>query len=79
MKIQPEHLARMRSLLVQRHGTDFAPRITAAYERAGLSKMRARWDAWRAASNTEIVRELYKYANDDHIDTALRRIFEHRE
>ena len=36
---------------------------------------RLRWEIWYAAGLTRFACDtLYKYANDDHIDTALRRI-----
>jgi hypothetical protein len=46
------------------------------YKNAGLSEMRYRWDMLRYAGVTSrwIVDNLYPYLNDDHIDTALRKI-----
>lgn len=41
---------------------------------AGLSDKRYRWDLLWAAKQSELVGQIYKYANDDHIDTVLRRI-----
>lgn len=50
------------------------PRIAAAKDRA----MRYRWDALNAsravAPLSDLTREIYEYANDEHIDTALRAI-----
>ena len=44
----------------------------------GLSEKRYRWDVFWVANRLpafkELIREIYQYANDDHIDTALRKI-----
>jgi hypothetical protein len=51
------------------------PQLRDAYIAAGLSSMRYRWDLTYAAKlGPWICREVYPYANDDHIYTALRRI-----
>lgn len=74
MKIKPEHfdhiLAAMRPL---------ADKIPAHRESVRASgkfrdlEMRVRWDWAHAAGLTPyFCREIYGYANDDHIDTALR-------
>lgn len=47
------------------------------YQAAGLSPMRFRWDAVRAAKID--VCQFYTYLNDSHIDTALRTYFGHRQ
>ena len=47
-----------------------------AYKNSGLSAMRLRWDAARQADLIPFFCDtLYQYANDDHIDTALRQYF----
>jgi ubiquinone biosynthesis protein COQ9 len=71
MKITQEHLDQLRALV--------APLDTAqnrkAYRSAGLSAMRYRWDLlWAAKAPRELWDAMYRYANDTHIDTALRRI-----
>lgn len=43
------------------------------YHSHGLSSMRYRWDIFNTI-NFELVRDLYIYLNDSHIDTALRKI-----
>ena len=78
MKIKTEHLAHMRGaidgLLSQRADT------AATYAAAGLSLMRYRWDVARAAGLIPFFCDtLYAYANDSHIDTALRAVFGHKE
>jgi len=46
------------------------------YQSAGLSDKRLRWDAARKAGLiTWLCDNVYSYANDDHIDTALRQYF----
>ncbi len=59
------------------------PRIIAAapqYRAAGLSDKRLHWDCLRAAGLTPwLCGSLYKYLNDDHIDTALRAYFKKLE
>jgi len=45
------------------------------YQDAGLSEKRYRWDmSYKAGLTTFICDEIYPYANDNHIDTALRKI-----
>ena len=41
----------------------------------GLSEVRIRWDyLWIAKEGTFVCNVLYKYLNDNHIDTALKNI-----
>ena len=77
MKIQPEHYAHMRAAIanldadaVRAHRAALAddPRVR------DLAK-RFRWDLSYAARLTPwICDTVYPYANDTHVDTALRRI-----
>jgi hypothetical protein len=61
MKIKPEHYAHLKRALAGR----LTPTAT----------MRERWDAlWAAGLGPYLSKEIYPYANDDHIDTALRTI-----
>ena len=51
------------------------PKAYDQYKMAGLSNMRYRWDVFRAADLLPFTcSHLYKYLNDNHIDTALRKI-----
>ena len=55
------------------------PEISAiGYKSIGLSPMRFRWEALNVAIKLgyfpRLSDSLYTYCNDDHIDTALRRI-----
>lgn len=46
-----------------------------AYQDAGMSAKRYRWDLlWATLQTRFVCDELYQYLNDDHIDTALRSI-----
>lgn len=69
MKIIPEHFNVLKQLVAPLD----TPELRAAYVEKDLSDMRYRWDClWRAKLPSGFVSELYKYLNDDHIDTALR-------
>jgi hypothetical protein len=73
MKIKVEHMAHMRSaieLALKAH-----PEARDQYKEAGLSAKRFRWDALNKAGLTPwLCSDVYSYANDSHIDTALRAI-----
>lgn len=48
------------------------PNMRAEYVKRGLSSMRYRWDVlWLSGVK---ITKYYTYLNDDHIDTALRRM-----
>jgi hypothetical protein len=48
------------------------PNMRAEYEKLGLTNKRYRWDLlWLSGVD---VTKYYHYLNDDHIDTALRRL-----
>ena len=52
----------------------------AEYLAAGNTLKRYRWDRlWIAKQSNWICQNLYPYLNDDHIDTALRQMFNHRK
>ncbi len=84
MKIKPEHYAVLETAVKQ--VLEANPQVTLeAYSQAGLSPMRFRWDAlWAARKRSGITigttlgspgcLPLYDYLNDEHIDTALRKI-----
>ena len=78
MKMTSEHynylLSEIESLL-DRHKIDSMDTVKADYESKGLSMKRMRWDlVYYAKLSPWICDNLYGYLNDDHIDTALRRI-----
>lgn len=78
MKIKPEHYAKLEKGV--RAAVEQHPHSREAYQKAGMSEKRYRWDLLYASQidgvsgNLWICDALYPYANDDHIDTALRRI-----
>ena len=78
MKIKQEHYDHIRSAIVNiLEGRGVNPQVPplAEYEKAGMSAKRWRWDLlWSANLSPWICKNIYPYANDDHIDTALRRI-----
>jgi len=76
MKIKPEHYEYMKAA-IGRLSSDI-PRQRDFIQREGKAKdpdKRLRWDMLYLAGLTNwICTYLYPYANDDHIDTALRSI-----
>ena len=72
MKIKPEHVEHIRQSL------DYS-RIPSLdeYIKVGMSAKRWRWDLlWEAKISNWIGQNIYPYADDSHIDTALRHITE---
>lgn len=73
MKIREEHIEQLSKLLAPL----FTPEREQLYRDRGLSMKRYRWDAlyilWDAGL-VSLMDEIYKYANDDHIDTVLRML-----
>lgn len=78
MKIKPEHLDYLRvkfTGFIQRNPEECARARAALAPYSGDIDKRMRWDMLRAAVGFEWVSDnLYTYANDDHIDTALRAL-----
>lgn len=71
MKITKSHLAHMSATIAPLD----TPELRKAYKDAGLTDKRYRWDlSYRAGLTPWFCSEVYGYANDDHIDTALRSI-----
>jgi len=76
MKIKPEHFEMLRAA-VGKHNTAFHRE---RYKAAELSDKRYRWDLLYHAQRIGALPEhficdtIYPYANDEHIDTALRRL-----
>ncbi len=75
MKVKPEHIEALRAATKLFMNSD----TETVYREAGLSDKRYRWDAfWSACKHTpslnDVIREIYQYANDDHIDTVLRML-----
>lgn len=82
MKIQPDHYAHMRDAIKATadalpSGTiaDFRRRLTLAGREGCDVEMRIRWDLCRLAGLIPyLCSTIYDYADDSHIDTALRAI-----
>ena len=74
MKITPKHYAHIS------HALDAIKPIIVemipAYKAVGHSDKRIRWDAARLAGLIPFICDnVYQYANDTHVDTALRQYF----
>jgi len=80
MKIKSDHYAALKSAL--QTVITFNPGMLEYWEKQGRTPKRMRWDlfSWcvinpKCPCAAEVtLSELYAYLNDDHIDTALRRI-----
>lgn len=82
MKIKPEHYDLLKGICDAT--LNQYPNARKEYQDQGLSEERFRWDIlWRALKDAGIrighahnddELPLYDYLNDDHIDTALRKI-----
>jgi hypothetical protein len=75
MKIKIEHYNTLKNAIapLKEHFERHRENII----KEGKSKnieMRLRWDAFHAAKYGGILSDLYAYANDEHIDTALKKI-----
>lgn len=79
MKITPEHYAALKGMLSQ-YSHDNREQVL-AYKAFKLGKdpeKRFRWDlftfARRSGAEKIVMDDIYRYANDNHLDTALKRI-----
>ena len=71
MKIKPEHVEYMRTEMMKSR----LPHTLADYTSRGLTEKRWRWDwCYWAGLAKWLCDNIYPYANDEHIDTALRHI-----
>jgi len=75
MKIKPEHYTTLKDAIapLKEHFAKHTEAIIAQGKSKDVEK-RLRWDAFRAAKYGGILSALYAYANDEHIDTALKKI-----
>jgi hypothetical protein len=74
--MRPEHFRALRAAIVDAVG-DRLESVRAQYQARGLSDQRFRWDAlWAVPAKVRdpLMKELYTYLNDSHIDTALKTI-----
>lgn len=73
MKIKPEHYQHMK-LEIEKILPNL-PEIKAAIQNAKDFNKRLRWDlSYKAKLTPYICDNIYSYADDSHIDTALKRI-----
>ncbi len=74
-KIKKEHAERMQRAFEVAQ-LDVCS-IEARCRNLGYSPERFRWEVWSVIHPVDgrLVRDLYEYANDNHIDTQLRKIF----
>lgn len=80
LKIKDAHMTLLRTLV--------SPHMTAArrveYKERGLTETRYLWDCFWAANKlhrvavSELMHEIYKYMNDDHLTSALRALDKER-
>lgn len=71
MRIIPAHYDYIKAAVL---GNPHAPTLP-DYLARGLTEKRWRWDLlWAAKISPWISANVYPYANDEHIDTALRKI-----
>jgi hypothetical protein len=78
MKVTDEHRAHMRDAIrtyVEAQKGTRNPTREAEWLAVGMTARRYRWDIARAANLIPFMcNTLYRYANDTHIDTALRTV-----
>ena len=71
MKITPAHVAHIAAHIEPLD----TPELRSRYIQAGLSDTRYRWDLTYSAKLSQWLSDnIYTYANDEHIDTALRKL-----
>jgi hypothetical protein len=73
MKMTKEHYGVLEEAI--REVINKYPDMQQAYKEQGFSSMRYRWDLYHSINRSRSFKiELYTYLNDNHIDTALKRI-----
>lgn len=80
MKMRPEHYKALEDMLALFARIEDTAALREKYRKEGLSSKRYRWDVLFSVPHARR-REwfdlgIYEYLNDDHIDTALRAIFQ---
>lgn len=81
MKIQKEHYDFMKNAIASISKQAKAERELVAQSKTSLDKEKLfRWNmSYQAGLTKYICENVYEYANDDHIDTALRNIIKELE
>jgi len=75
MKIKEEHFIDMEVRITEFINKNF--KMIQAHKKLSLGKdkdKRFRWDIFWASKYHKKAREYYSYLNDDHLDTALKKI-----
>jgi hypothetical protein len=74
MKMTNEHYNRLKILVEQTLSMN--PNALQSYKDKNLTMMRYRWDLYHTATfkDRDLTSDLYKYLNDNNIDTALKAI-----
>ena len=75
MKIKTEHYNTLKNAIapLKEHFAKHKENIIAEGKSKDIEK-RLRWDVFHASKYGGILSELYSYMNDEHIDTALKKI-----
>ena len=79
MKMRPEHFRALQTAIYALEECHFLDGIRVRYQALGRSPQRFRWDALGAIPGRvrePLMKELYAYLNDSHIDTALKEILD---
>ena len=75
MKIKPEHYAYIKRAYQELGAKHDLTAMSKQYEQDGLTPMRFRWDCSSSCGLSPwLCDNVYTYANDTHIDTAVRQI-----
>jgi len=74
MKMTNQHFTQISSLLDSCISKSQLSELQVEYKQHDLSEKRLRWDIFNACVPLPFICQvLYKYLNDEHIDTALRK------
>ncbi|HET8689718.1 MAG TPA: hypothetical protein VFM18_24190 [Methanosarcina sp.] len=77
LKIKPEHYEVLKNAFQDLNKQMNLDHVKSQYMTTGHTELRFRWDMfWYIKMSGWVCRELYPYLTDDHIDSALRKIFE---
>lgn len=77
IKMTVEHYEVLKNMFVDLNKKMDLRHVHNRYKQAGHSELRFRWDMfWYLKNSGWVCRELYPYLDDDHIDSAIRKIFE---
>lgn len=76
MKMKPEHYEKIKTAMKEKHEEFLKHKEYTEYNKKGYSVNRYAWDLFHASGQTPFACQvLYKYLNDDHISTAITKIW----